>query len=239
MIDRARLAVLVPAVLVGAAAVAATAHGGYEVAVASRVPSGVIAALYPLSTDGLALVAYAATRRLRGVGLAYAWVVVIAAAGLSGLAQAVYLASGPALDTSPALRFGVGAWPAVAGAVAAHLVFLLAHDRAPAAEDARDTPATSRALDASQSPAGAVHPSPVPAGLPEPAPRPRLVKDVAPAATARPRTLNATPTPPRGIAAVPDRAAELIAEGAGRKRLARELDISEYQARELLKEARA
>lgn len=35
-----------------------------------------------------------------------------------------------------------------------------------------------------------------------------------------------------------DRAAALIAEGAGRRRLARELDISEHQARELLAERR-
>ena len=50
----------------------------------------------------------------------------VTAAGLSGLAQAVYLASGATLDASPALRFGIGAWPAVAAAVAAHLLYLLA-----------------------------------------------------------------------------------------------------------------
>lgn len=36
----------------------------------------------------------------------------------------------------------------------------------------------------------------------------------------------------------PDRAAELIEQGAGRRRLARELEISEHQARELLAERR-
>ena len=36
----------------------------------------------------------------------------------------------------------------------------------------------------------------------------------------------------------PDRATELIAAGAGRRRLARELAISEYEARRLLREAR-
>ena len=50
----------------------------------------------------------------------------VTAAGLSGLAQAVYLASGATLDASPTLRFGIGAWPAVAAAVAAHLLYLLA-----------------------------------------------------------------------------------------------------------------
>ena len=37
----------------------------------------------------------------------------------------------------------------------------------------------------------------------------------------------------------PDRAVALIAEGAGRRRLSRELDISEYEARRLLTRSRA
>ena len=105
------------------AAGAATAHGLYEVALASRAPAG-IAWLYPLITDGLALVAYAATTRLGGPGRRYAWTVVVLAAGLSGLAQATYLAGGVAA-ASAGLRFGVGAWPAVAAAIAAHLLFLI------------------------------------------------------------------------------------------------------------------
>ena len=48
------------------------------------------------------------------------------AAGLSGLAQAVYLASGATLDASPTLRFGIGGLPALAAAVAAHLLYILA-----------------------------------------------------------------------------------------------------------------
>ena len=69
------------------------------------------------------------TDRLRGAR--YAWAVVVTAAGLSGLAQAVYLASGATLDATPTLRFGIGAWPALAAAVAAHLLYLLAaHDSA-------------------------------------------------------------------------------------------------------------
>jgi hypothetical protein len=70
--------------------------------------------------------AYGATNRLTGSGARYAWAVVVIAAGLSGLAQAVYLASGATLDASPTLRFGIGAWRAVAAAVAAHLLYLLA-----------------------------------------------------------------------------------------------------------------
>ncbi|BBG03925.1 MULTISPECIES: hypothetical protein [Pseudonocardia] len=129
---RSRVALWLPGLAVAIGAAVATAHGLFEVAVAARVPVGV-AWIYPLITDGLALVAYGATARLRGSGARYAWAVVIVSAGLSGLAQAVYLASdtvttGGALEVSPALRFGVGAWPAIAAAVVAHLLYLLAAD---------------------------------------------------------------------------------------------------------------
>jgi hypothetical protein len=109
---------------VAAGAGAATAHGLYEVAAAAGVPAP-IAWLYPLITDGLALVAYSAAANLTGRQRAHAWAVVVLAAGLSGLAQATYLAG--AVRAAPvALRFGVGAWPAIAGATAAHLLHLLA-----------------------------------------------------------------------------------------------------------------
>ena len=78
---------------VAAGAGVATAHGLYQVAAAARVPAP-IAWLYPLITDGLALVAYAATARLHDGGRRYAAGIVVLAAGLSGLAQAVYLAGG-------------------------------------------------------------------------------------------------------------------------------------------------
>lgn len=126
------------AVVVAVAAGATTAHGLYEVAVAAQIPPR-IAWLYPVITDGLALVAYAATSKLTGRGRTYAWAVVVVAAGLSGLAQASYLAVGVA--GAPArLRFGIGAWPAVAAAVVAHLLFLLGtrHGRpAPGGQDER------------------------------------------------------------------------------------------------------
>ncbi|GLZ49230.1 hypothetical protein Acsp06_54150 [Actinomycetospora sp. NBRC 106375] len=126
-----RAAVLwLPGLAVALGAAVATAHGLFEVAVAARVPGG-IAWLYPLITDGLALVAYGATARLRGSAAGYAWTVVVTAAGLSGLGQATYLAGGPTVEVAPALRFGVGAWPAVAAAVVAHLLYLLAVDQPP------------------------------------------------------------------------------------------------------------
>ena len=111
----------------------ATAHGLYQVAAASGVPHPV-AWLYPLITDGLALVAYAATARLHSTGRRYAAVVVVGAAGLSGLAQAVYLAGGITTHaTAPVgLRFGVGFWPAAAAAIAAHLLHLIGSGDDPA-----------------------------------------------------------------------------------------------------------
>ena len=65
----------------------ATAHGLYEVALAAGTPRA-LAWLYPLITDGLALVAYATTTRLAESGRRYAATVVVIAAGLSGLTQA-------------------------------------------------------------------------------------------------------------------------------------------------------
>lgn len=118
-------ALWMPGLAVGIGACVATAHGLYEVALGAGVPQS-MAWLYPLITDGLALVAYATTARLVEGGRTYAWGVVVLAAGLSGLAQASYLGGG--LDAAPmALRFGVGAWPAIAAAIVAHLLFLLGH----------------------------------------------------------------------------------------------------------------
>ena len=112
------------AAAVGVGAAVATAHGVYEVAGACGVPAAV-AALYPLITDGLALVGYACALRLPRGHRRWAWAVVIAAAGLSGVAQATFLSGG--LEQPPGwLRFGVGAWPAIAAALVAHLLFLMA-----------------------------------------------------------------------------------------------------------------
>jgi hypothetical protein len=140
-----RAAVWMPGLAVALGAAVATAHGLYEVAAAATVPT-VIAWLYPLITDGLALVAYTATARLAGSARRYAWAVVVLAAGLSGLAQASYLASADtvggtngsaAFEVSAGLRFGIGAWPAIAAAVVAHLLYLLAESSRPAAPDGR------------------------------------------------------------------------------------------------------
>lgn len=138
-----RAAVWLPGLAVALGAAVATAHGLFEVAVAARVPVAV-AWIYPLITDGLALVAYTATARLQGGAARYAWSVVIVAAGLSGLAQAMFLAGSapapgaPPVEADAVLRFGVGAWPAIAAAVVAHLLYLLAEtptDDTPARSD--------------------------------------------------------------------------------------------------------
>ena len=128
--DPGRRTVWAAGLAVAAGAVIATAHGLYQVASAARVAPP-IGWLYPLITDGLALVAYAATARLHDGGRRYAASIVVLAAGLSGLAQAVYLAGGLG-HTGPApvgLRFGVGAWPAIAAALTAHLLHLIGTDQ--------------------------------------------------------------------------------------------------------------
>jgi hypothetical protein len=133
-----RRAVWAAGLVVATGAGVATAHGLYQVATSARVPTP-IAWLYPLITDGLALVAYAATSRLAHGGRRYAAAIVVLAAGLSGLAQATYLTGGLSStgsgSTAPAvLRFGVGAWPAIAAALTAHLLHLIGS--APAVKDA-------------------------------------------------------------------------------------------------------
>src|SRR5215472_7654638 len=130
-----RRAVWTAGLAIATGAGVATAHGLYQVAAAAQVAAP-IAWLYPLITDGLALVAYAASSRLGDGGRRYAATIVVLAASLSGLAQAVYLAGGIARTTAApvGLRFGVGAWPAIAAAITAHLLHLIA------------TGATSRAV---------------------------------------------------------------------------------------------
>lgn len=229
----ARTAVLAPALIVGTAAVAATAHGGYEVAVASGVPEGLIAALYPLITDGLALVAYAATHRLTGAARGYAWIVVVLAAALSGLAQAVYLVTGPGLVAPAAIRFGVGAWPAVAGAVAAHLVFLLAQKR-PAKPTVVPTVGalvaarqhTPPAPDVAQTPASAAAEQVKPSAT-----RPALRIAPARASTA---TVRASVDPD-----AEGKARELAAAGVGRPTIMRKTGLKDNVVKAILAEVKA
>ena len=181
--------------VVAVAAAAATAHGLYAVAVASDVPWPV-AGLYPVMTDGLALVAYSATNRLTDGPRQYAWAVVVAAAGMSGGAQALYLAGGGVDDAPTAVRFGIGAAPALAAAGVAHLLHLirtaagvqtLRVERDPTAGDRR----------------AAVHQAPDPAGVQphRPGPPERRTDPTAP------RPLPASRAPEAGVAERARRAA--------------------------------
>ncbi len=111
------------ALVVAGCGAVATAHGLFDVVHRCGVAVS-LAWLWVPITDGLALVAYACTPRLRGAARWYAWAVVVVCAGLSGLAQAVNLAG--LGDPDWRLKFGVGYWPAVAVAVAAHLLWLVA-----------------------------------------------------------------------------------------------------------------
>ena len=147
--------------LVAVGAGVATAHGLYEVALAAGVPR-VLAWLYPIINDGLALVAYATTTRLNQHGRRYAWTVVVVAAGLSGLTQAGYLAGG--VKSAPTvLRFAIGAWPALAAAIVAHLLYLLgaSHHTTPAPDSdlAGDPAVHGQCATTSSSPTAALTPS--------------------------------------------------------------------------------
>ncbi len=180
---RGRRATWAAGLVVAAGAGVATAHGLYQVAAAANVP-GPIAWLYPLITDGLALVAYAATARLRAGGRRYAAGIVVLAAGLSGLAQAVYLAGGIAATSAApvGLRFGVGAWPAIAAALTAHLLHLISSDPSTAVEErsASNPPSNDQLYN--------------PASNPVVQPRPTKVRTTSPVQPTAPEPLNTPPT---------------------------------------------
>ncbi len=206
-----RRSVLSAALTVAAAAGVATAHGLFRVAAAAGVPA-LVAWLYPVITDGLALVAYAATTRLAARGRRYAAEIIILAAGLSGLAQAVYLAGG--IDARAAapigVRFGVGAWPAIAAALTAHLLHLISASGQPTAESEQQRPTSDTAasnMASNPSNVDVSNPASNPGVQPRPSPTP-----VQPGPEPRPsnvaNAVNGTPRAnKRGLAAERARAA--------------------------------
>jgi len=151
-------ALWLPGLVVALGAAIATAHGLYEVAAAAGVPD-LLAWLYPLITDGLALVAYACAPQLALGGRRYATGVVVLAAGLSGLAQASYLA-GWFDNATAVLRFGVGAWPAIAAAMVAHLLFMLGHARSHTHTNPAHTASTGPSVQPSTAVQQVVQPTP-------------------------------------------------------------------------------
>ena len=126
----AKAAALTMAVVVAVGAGVATAEGLYSVARMSGRPP-LIAGLYPLITDGLAIVAYGLVPHLAGRARWYAAGSVVLAAGLSGLAQAMQQVNGPAAVPPVPVRFGIGAWPAIAVLLAAHLWWLAVRTTSP------------------------------------------------------------------------------------------------------------
>jgi hypothetical protein len=192
----ARWTVWTAGLVVALGAGVATAHGLYEVALAAGTPR-VLAWLYPLITDGLALVAYATTARLANHGRSYAWTVVVIAAGLSGLTQASYLAGGVA-SAPPALRFAIGAWPAIAAAIVAHLLYLLGIHHQPTYPPKVFPEAVEPV------PAAPAHPAPAHPAPAHPAPQTLPVPKAAPSAALTPSLANGhavltmadNPTPP-------------------------------------------
>jgi hypothetical protein len=161
MTDLWRRVTWIAGLLVATAGAVATAHGLYEVAVACGQPPAV-AALYPIMTDGLALVAYAASTQLRGWPLRYAWACIIVAASLSGVVQAIQLAGGLAHVPPVGVRAAIGAWVAVSFLLSVHLTWLVkhaedetrAHDRlvAPVAAPALAPAVVSASVSAAVSP---------------------------------------------------------------------------------------
>ena len=223
----ARALIAVPAGAVAAGAVLATGHGLHAVALAAGVEDP-IAWLYPVITDGLALVAYVAAHHVPQ-HKSYAWAVVLVSAVMSGVAQAVFLA-GAALDASAGLRFAMGAWPAVAALLGGHLLYLLfrAWADADAAAEAKEAAARAHAA----------------------AERYRALEEARLAEQARaeqdrpdaqivtmPRKRSQPPTR-RTRASADDvdqaKAAKLVEQGMGRKALARELGTTLSVARTLI-----
>jgi hypothetical protein len=182
----ARWTVWAAGLVVALGAGVATAHGLYEEALAAGTPR-VLAWLYPLITDGLALVAYATTARLTNHGRSYAWTVVVIAAGLSGLTQASYLAGGVA-SAPTALRFAIGAWPAIAAAIVAHLLYLLGSHHPPAHPP--------KGFPEAVEPVSAAPAHPAPQALPVPKAAPSAAFTPSPANGHPVLTMADNPTPP-------------------------------------------
>lgn len=126
----------------------ARALGVWELDVLGRQVS--LAGLYPLSVDGLAGVGYFALRLLPHQAKwerVYAGITLVVAALASGAAQGAHVLD-VRLDHD-AFRFFVAAWPALASAVALHLLHILA-ERSRAPEPARRPPVVVERAEPSQ-----------------------------------------------------------------------------------------
>jgi hypothetical protein len=178
--------------------------------------------IIPLSADGLLVAAsmvMLVRRRAGEKAGALAWV---------GLVLGLVASLGANLavaDWTDPVSIAVSGWPPLALAVAFELLIVVTRDgRAAATGDAGDAPVVG-------------DDAPAPAGEPV-----GEQAAVSPTSDTRRRPPRSTSTRPRRrpvTPIAPTRAAELIEGGAGRRALARELSITEHQARALLDEHRA
>lgn len=212
------------------AAVAAVASYVHIHELADRAGEGWRAHLIPLSVDGMLVAASMTMLVRRRAGLPAGWLPwfgLILGIGAS-------LAANVAAAKPDLLSWVVSGWPPVALAISFELLILVTRDHTPAV-----TPAGDRAGEGSQ-----VVDTPAGDDLPR---THRCVDDLGSTDTianvegagAAERSIFPDPgKSPGDTLAGEDRAAELIAAGAGRRRLARELAISEYEARALLDQYR-
>lgn len=224
------LAVASVALVALVAAVVSYAHM-YELA--ERSGEAWRAWLFPLSVDGMLLAATLAIVDRRRAGLPAGWVPwagLVLGIGASLIANVA--AAEPTLTAQ-----AVAAWPPLALAISIEtLVIVLRHTAgAPDPTGQHDDPQDLAELqpedvdDLSEDPAAESTPA-LDDELVEPAP------DWW--ASAEPVRSLPAPSQPTSSEVDDHRAARLIAEGAGRRRLAKELDITEHAARELLAEHR-
>ncbi len=228
--------VTVAAVLL-VAAVAAVVSYAHMREVAARAGEGWRALLLPLSVDGLVVAASMVLLTRRRVGLAGGWLPWWALLGGVGASLAANIAAAEPTATARV----VAAWPALAFAVAFEL--LLQQRRAAVTEP---EPVNAQPVE----PAEPVEPG-VPVGLDRPTPLPVLDRPgVLPAEPATERAQQPMPSPAAGEPDVGDpdaapgrggleeRARELLATAGtrrpGRRVLARQLGVSEHQARTVL-----
>jgi len=223
------------------AAVAAVVSYAHMREVAARAGEGWRALLLPLSVDGLVVAASMVLLTRRRVGIAGGWLPWWALLGGVGASLAANIAAAEPAATARV----VAAWPALAFAVAFEL--LLQQRRAAVAEP---EPVNAQPVEPGE-PVGQDRPTarPVP-NRPGEIGEPGALAGALPADPATDRAAERVPSPPAGEVSssgpgaapgrggLEERARELLAAAGtrrpGRRVLARQLGVSEHQARAVL-----
>jgi len=213
------------------AAVAAIVSFAHMREVADRAGEGWRAWLLPLSVDGLVVAASMVllTRRRAGLpGGRLAWCALLGGVGAS-------LAANIAAAEPTATARVVAAWPALAFAVAFEL--LLQQRRVTAAGAVGDNPPAGDPVGNAGEPAPAEQVAPVlPAPVVVPVPAAERAQQPMPSPAAGEPDVGGSGAP-SGRGGLEERARELLAAGGrppGRRVLARQLGVSEHQARTVL-----